>query len=84
VFWRALSLRAVREFMCLDYSNLGPCVPEKMSDLQGKARKASEEMPGDAYLHANYGIVSVRTEKPDGSSKQPSDRAVHWVRVQPC
>jgi hypothetical protein len=72
LFWRALSLRAVREAMCLDSPNRMLCVPEKMPDLQAAASAASREMPGNAYLHANLGIVSVRTDKPDLSSNHPS------------
>lgn len=72
LFWRALSLRAVREAMCLDSSDRMLCVPEKMSNLQAAASAASREMPGNAYLHANLGIVSVRTENRDISSNHPS------------
>jgi hypothetical protein len=68
VVWRALSLRAVREAMCLDSLDSGPCIPSHGSELKDWASSATEKMPGNAYLHANLGIVLTRVASSESSS----------------
>ena len=73
LFWRASSLNAVRQAMCLDDPLVTTCQlskgqPEK---LVNAARNASDAMPENAYLRANVGIVLLRSApKPDGREKR--------------
>ena len=62
LYWRARSLDAVRKAMCLNEPKQpATCsLPKDAATLLERAREASNAIPGNAYLHANLGIMLLR------------------------
>jgi hypothetical protein len=66
IYWRASSLNAVRQAMCLNDSPFKDCEHSFKEVFLGNTKTASDAMPEDAYLHANAGIALLRAGK-DGA-----------------